>query len=233
MNAPAHEVTIQRRFTDIISGQDIETASRHHKIYNQLLYYRFEEVIENAYFRLKALMEKHEWNALITGFIQHGATTPYIWQLPDEFRRYAAKKLPLPFARDMLWFEWIEIELMMQKPALQQGKKLRWDHPTSLSPTARIKRLAYPVYDKQDDRKFFTVPQGDYPLLVYLEMETNRVMYQTITPFMYKVLKRIKKGTAPKKAVREVAGEYGEKYGEVAQIIRPVLNQFFAMGILI
>lgn len=233
MNAPAHDVTIQRRFTDIISGKEIESASRHHKVYNQLLYYRFEEVIENAYFRLKALMERHEWDALIAGFIQHGAQTPYIWQLPNEFRKYAAKKLSLPFAKELMWFEWIEIELMMQKPAEQADRKLRWDHPLSLSPTARIKRLAYPVHDKRDDARLLKAEKGEFPVLVYLEMETNRVMFMEITPFMYKVLKKLKKGSAPKTAVKEVARAYGEKYGEVAEIIRPVLGEFFAMGILI
>lgn len=233
MNAPAHEVTIQRRFTDIISGKRIENASRHHKVYNQLLFYRFEEVIENAYFRLKALMDRHEWNTLITGFIQHGAKSPYIWQVPDEFRKYAAKKISLPFAKELLWFEWIEIELMMQKPAEQADKKLRWDHPVSLSSTARIKRLTYPVHDKRDDKKLLKTKKGEYPVLVYLEMETNRVMFMELTPFMYKVLKKFKKGTAPKTAVKEVAKAYGEKQGEVTEIIRPVLNEFFAMGILI
>jgi hypothetical protein len=132
-----------------------------------------------------------------------------------------------------MWFEWIEIELMMQEPAVQSGKKLRWDHPVSLSPTARIKRLSYPVHDKRDDAKLLNSEKGEYPVLVYRELETNRVMFMETTPFMYKVLKKLKKGGIPKAAVKEIAKAYGEKYGEVAEIIRPVLSEFFAMGILI
>lgn len=233
MNAAAHEVTIQRRFTDLIGGKGIETASKQHRVYNRLLFYRFEEVIENAFFRLKALVDPHEWNSLITEFIRHGARTPYIWQLPDEFRRYAAPKISLPFAKDMLWYEWIEIELMMQKPALQTNKKLRWDHPAALSPTARIKRLRYPVYDKSDDTALAAAKKGTYPVLVYLEAGSNRVMYLAITPFMYKVLKSFKKGAIPKESVKQAAKSYGQKNKEVTEIIRPVLERFFAMGILI
>jgi hypothetical protein len=232
MTATQHEQNVQRRFIDIISGRGIENASRHHKIYNRLLFYRFEEVIENAYARLKPFVDKHEWNNLITGFILHGARSPYIWQVPDEFRKYAANKIALPFAADLLWFEWIEIELMMQKPALQPDAKLRWDRPATLSPTARIKQLRYPVHQKNDDTALAKAKKGKYPLLVYLEPETNRVMFLEITPFMYKVLKRLKKGTSPKEAVKTVAAAYGEKKSDVTAIIRPVLEGFYALGIL-
>jgi len=233
MNATQHEQSVQRRFTDIISGRGIESASRHHKVYNRLLFYRFEEVIENAFARLRPLVEPHEWNSLIAGFIQHGGRSPYIWQLPNEFRKYAADKIALPFARDLLWFEWIEIELMMQKPREQQAKTLRWNRPATLSPTARIKKLAYPVHDKGSDASLPTAQKAAYPLLVYLEPETHRVMFLEITPFMYKVLKSLKKKTTPKEAVRLVAKAYGEKSGEVSEIIRPVLERFYALGILI
>ena len=49
---------------------------------------------------------------------------------------------------------------------------------------------------------------------------------------MYKVLKSLKKETTPKEAVRLVAKAYGEKSGELANI-RPVLERFYALGILI
>lgn len=227
------DVTIQRRFTDLISGEESPDASRGQLIYQKLLFRRFEEVIENAFVRLKALIDPDEWRELISGFIRHGAATPYIWQLPGEFRRYAGKHISLPFAKDLMWFEWSEIELMMQPTAPKKESLLAWDAPTALSTTARLKRLCYPVHETKNDDRLPTMERGDYPILLYRSAYNDAVILLPLTLFMYQVFEHLEKGASPEAAVRQVAEAYGESYDDAAVIIHPVLEEFYRLGILV
>lgn len=228
-----NETAIQRRFTDIISGKQAGPQSQRHEVYGKLLYYRFEEVIHNAFDRLMQYMSDQEWHDLISGFIRHGATSPYIWRLPDEFRKFAAQKTGLPFAADMMWFEWIEIELLMQTPPKTGPKPLKTRRRYALSKTARVKKLAYRVFEKDDDRKFLKAKKTKAYILVYLDPSAERVMYLEITEFMYRLLKSLKQSPSLDAALKTLSKAYGEKSSEVREIILPALENFARLGIII
>jgi len=227
-----HEIALQRRFTDLIRGKGPDSASRRHRIYGKLLYYRFEEVIQNAFGRLKQYMSENEWRDLIRAFIKEGGDSPYIWRLPDAFRRFAAKKISLPFAKDMMWFEWIEIELLMQTPPKKTSSKPEMKARYTLSKTARAKKLAYRVFERDDDTKFRHAGKSSSYVLVYLDPYKDQVMYLEITEFMYKLLKSLKKSTSLNAALQKLSKKYGQKNSEVKAIIQPALENFVRLGIL-
>ena len=111
------EQDIQHQFTDIITKQiKVKQPSEAHQVYSDLVFYRFDEVFENAFPRFRKLVSEKAWEKLIYAFIHQGATSTLIWQMSDEFRHFvvANNNLNIPYLEDLLYFEWIEIEIFMQ-----------------------------------------------------------------------------------------------------------------------
>ena len=90
---------------------------------NRLRHYRrlVKNVIHNtmkqAFPITHKLLERAEWEEMVDRFfIEHDAQTPKVWELPKEFYEYVkrsgyAKKYDRPYLDDLLYLEWIEIEV--------------------------------------------------------------------------------------------------------------------------
>lgn len=225
------EQEIQRRFTRIVRSEELPHAiAPRLEVYRDLVKFRFEEVLSNTFPIFKSQVSPETWQELVDGFVIEGAASPYIWQMPGEFRKYAATRVEEPWAPALLWFEWIEVEIFMEPPE-RPRKSFRWDKRFGLAPTARCKTLDYKVYDPG----FFDDPAlqkpGKFPLLIYLDPESFQVRYMEITPFMRFLLKRMKH-QLPKKALGSACKKFGLKPKEVKPLALEALERFTALGIL-
>jgi len=225
------EQEIQRRFTRIIRNEERPHAtSPRLQVYRELVRFRFEEVLSNTFPIFKKQIDPEQWNDLVEGFVREGAASPYIWQMPGEFRKYAAKQVEEPWAKDLLWFEWIEVEIFMEPPE-KPKKGFQWRKRFRLAPTARCKVLEYKVYDPG----FFDDPalqgRGKFPLLLYLDPESFQVLYLEITPFMRFLLKKMER-QLPAKALGSACKKFGLKPKEAKPLAREALERFTALGII-
>ncbi len=225
------DTEVQRRFVENITG-DTPNLSRALKVYGMLVGYRFEEVIDNAFARLKPFYSEAAWQTLVQHFIARGGRAPYIWQVPDEFRRMVKKEEKRPWVNELFWYEWIEIALHKARAKRSKKRALSFDKTARLSPTVRIKHLHYPVH-RRDDDSALEEAKGDFYLMLYRNPEDDEIMVTELTPFMYRVLKRLSNHPTLGDSVDEAARHFGEKPKEVREVIFPALAEMFKLHLLI
>ncbi|WP_419770888.1 MAG: hypothetical protein ACNI3C_03625 [Candidatus Marinarcus sp.] len=199
------------------------------QLYKELVHHRFFEVISNANPIFFSHVDTQILKDVITKFIQYGAKNELIWKLPNEFRAYVKKEKKhfkhMPYINDLLWFEWIEIELFMQDYSAQKISKFNWDKFFKISKCARIKKLSYQVYLKKFNTK------GKFFVLVYYDVTAQAVIYRELSSFMYEYLVLLKTQSL-KKALKTITEKYRLKTKEVKALLEKPLKELCALGVL-
>ena len=181
------ERAVQERFVGFISGKiEIpQTSTNPIRIYKELVHYRFDEVIRNAMPDFSEVLGEERLNKLIFDFIQSKPQTPYVWQVPSLFRNYLLDFHhvdDIPYASDLMWFESIEIELLMGQYVKPRVECFNWEKLYVLSSSMRMKVLNYAV-----NKAEFEYIQA-HPLLMYYHFDEHGIYFQEITLFMYTFL---------------------------------------------
>jgi len=226
-----HKVT-QKRFFELITSQVPLYAEVGNPIntYKELIHYRFKEVIYSAFPRFLELISEDIIDTLIVDFIKSRPQTPFIWKMPDEFRLFLLKSdlaQKYPFMEDMLWFEWIEIELFMGNYTPRVAEDFSWKERYMLSPSAVIRELYFPVHYEQEYAQ-----GGIYPLLMFYNFETHDVHFQEITPFLQQFLMSLKKRNI-QTYLKEICKTYELDIKEVKELLEETLQSFVHANILI
>jgi len=145
--------------------------------------------MEQAYPIAYTLFEFDNWKSIVHDFFtKHDAQTPQIWKLPLEFYEFVkennyATKFKLPFLNDLLFFEWIEIEVHTMEDEIQPLFKIEGDILTDklvVNPEFRLNKLDYPVH-KVKPKDITLETKGDYFLLTYRVKDTGSVAFLDLT----------------------------------------------------
>ncbi len=225
-----HKAT-QKRFFELVTSQ----APLYHAIgnpintYKELIHYRFKEVLLSTFPRFLELLSEELVDSLIVDFIAGKPETPYIWQMPNEFRQFLSTKSlskTYPFMDDLLWFEWVEIELFMNDYLLKQAETFSWQQSYTLNDSAVIKTLNFRVHD---DEGYETA--GIYPLLMFYDFETHDVHFQEITPFLQEFIALIEHQTA-NDALINICTHYEVDINDVKELLSETLEGFTTSHIL-
>ncbi|HEY0298656.1 MAG TPA: DNA-binding domain-containing protein, partial [Arachidicoccus sp.] len=90
--------------------------------YRRLVFNVVEDMLQSAYPLASELLTKEEWiNVTKDFFANHPCVSPQVWSMPKEFYEYlfAIEHHPLmtkyPFLQELLWFEWLEVEMYMME----------------------------------------------------------------------------------------------------------------------
>lgn len=221
----------QKEFVEVVTQQKPLPKKDKNalRVYQELVFHRFYEVISNALPIFNELIETKRLEELIIAFIHNGARTPLIWQMPNEFRKFVKQHPELfsdmPYINDLLWFEWIEIRLFMQDYTHTSKQNFRFKKFYQLSKGARIKKLSYKVYEKE-----FTT-QGDYFVLAYYDKKARQVFYREVSEFMYRYIKALKTQNA-NDAVTAMSTRYGLDNKEVKDVLKDALKELCTLGVL-
>lgn len=225
-----HKAT-QKRFFELVTSQTPLYAEVGNPIntYKELIHYRFKEVILSTYPRFFEYIDDHTTHNLIVDFIKSKPQTPFIWKMPNEFRHFLAQthlSKKYPFMNDLLWFEWIEIELFMGHYHLKETEDFKWDHVYSLNPSALIKELHYPVHHDEGYEE-----GGIHPLLMFYHFETHEVRFQEITPFLHQFIQNLEQQTA-EEVLGDICNTYNVDIMEVKELLQETLENFVYLYIL-
>jgi hypothetical protein len=198
------------------------------KLYKELVYYRFYEVITNAFPRFTQALKPKRLEKLIKAFVKSNPTTPLIWQMPREFMHFVCHNPWInqhPYFHDLLWFEWIEIEIFMGEVSPRSKGSFSWKKNYNLTPSTRLKTLEYPVY--RDDYQ----SKGAFPILLFYNFADHEVHYQEVTPLMSLFLSSLDTlGTD--KALNVVASSLQSDKKTVRKLLTPSLKQFYKQRII-
>ncbi|AHF17499.1 HvfC family RiPP maturation protein [Niabella soli] len=124
--------------------------------YRRLVLNVIDDMLQNAYPLTYDLLEEAEWNAIVHDFFtNHPCQSPQVWYMPKEFYQYLTETThsildTYSFLKELLWFEWVEVELFMMEDQLISAAAsgdLRTDK-LMINPEHLLLTFEYPVHQK-------------------------------------------------------------------------------------
>lgn len=168
-----------------LPNTSIERLSNYKRLVNNILI----DTIESAYPITVANIEDEIWDVWVQQFIQnHNCQTPIIWQLPFEFyqfvvENYFQEQYQLPILNELLYFEWLEIEMFMMEDAPLDNFKtdgnIEYDN-IYLNPESQIIQLNYPLH-KFIPKEAIEL-KGNYFVLIFRELTEKILQFVQVSP---------------------------------------------------
>jgi len=223
----------QKSFIDQVKGKKkIQKSSI--GVYKYLVHHSFFEVITNAYPEFYTIVKnkklEKEFDKSIFKFMQKSALSPYIWKMPNEYRKFLKKTnyfKNLPYLQDLLYFEYSELFIFMQKNRLKKHYKFRMGYKYKLSKYASLKKYNYDVVNKVFNKK------NQCFILGYFDNETDDVVYRPIDKLLYHFLKFIDKKESLKVNLRLFFKQNNLSYKEYAEVFKNVLNELYSKKVIV
>jgi len=230
------EQSIQTRFINTITKQEqVAMPSEAIKVYTELVYYRFLEVFEKAYPRFKKMVSEETFDTLIYDFLKVGAKNPILWRVSGEFKTFLSQNsdLDMPYLADLLEFEFLEIEMFMQKYSLHKKSSFSLQKSYTFSKEANIRHFSYPVHHPDFDVSPRAFESGEFIILFYYNAKSEEVLYEEITPFIEEFILSLTPNLSMMQSIKKMAELYEIEYEELLEILLPVLEHFHCENILI
>jgi uncharacterized protein len=169
--------------------------------YRRLVFNIVSDIIETAYPITYSFLPKETWDKLVYDyFAEHKCKNAQVWRMPLEFYEYCKEKdiagqLNLPFLNDVLYVEWLELEVHtmedIEYPAFVAEGDIFNDR-IALNPEYKLIQLTYPVHTTAPT----SLPgkEGTYFLLIYREKETGNVQFVDLSMLYAYILEQISLG---------------------------------------
>ena len=218
----------QKRLMDIVFGKK-ESNINGEKVYPYLVYKVFFDALSKAYPLFFEEVDKKKFKEIVYEFMQYGAKNIKIWQMPNEFRTFVKKKKlfeEIPYVNELLWFEWIEIELMMKNYNAQEVEKFSYTNEYKLSPSCVLKKLKYKIFEKGNFDK-----NSKYYLLGFYDFINYRVVFREVSLPLYFLLKKMDKKSL-EKAIKSIAKMSEQSKEEVEIFFLDTLTELNNLQIL-
>lgn len=156
--------------------------------YRRLVFNVIKDALQTAYPIAYKYIPKESWDSMVENyFSSHHCSDPQVWRMPREFYQFSldenyAEKYELPFLNELLYFEWLEVELyMMEDLQYPDLKSMDFDLHSliAVNPEYRIIKLSYPVhlerpYDSIEKKR-------DYFLLLFREKKSGRIQFTDLS----------------------------------------------------
>lgn len=198
------------------------TGGRLHH-YRRLVYNVVKSTMDQAFPIASSSMNPETWDQLVDDFFaNHTTRSAQIWKLPLEFYEYhfysnTADKLKMPYLNDLLYFEWVEIEIHTMQDIAYPEYNEKGDFlldSIALNPEHQIMQLNYPVHiyslAECKDKK------GQYFVLLFREPETGNVRFMELSVLHAFIMMKINETALPlqsfKGEIASIAAVESEKF---------------------
>lgn len=186
----------------------------HH--YRRLVFNVVNDSLQTAYPITFQLLNESEWEILVKLFFaNHKPQSTQIWKMPKEFYQFVVDeqleiKTQYPHLTDLLYFEWMEIEVFMMEdipyPDFDKNTTDLFIHPLSINPEYRLIKVNYPVHLQKAD-SIIIKDHKDYYILLFRETETGRVQFVDLSPAFVLLIENLIKGFRPVEIIEAIAGQ--------------------------
>lgn len=169
--------------------------------YRRLVFNIASDILETAYPITYSFLPKETWEKLVFDyFVEHKCQTAQVWRMPLEFYDYCFEKniqeqLNLPFLNDLLYFEWLELEVhTMEDIAYPKfTSKGDWfNDKIAVNPEFKLIKLTYPVHTTAPTE--LIGKEGTYFLFIYREKESGNVQFMDLSMLYTYILEQIAGG---------------------------------------
>jgi len=185
----------------------------HH--YRRLVFNVVKNTLSQAYPISEKVLGNEVWHNLADTFFRyHNCQAPQLWKLPFEFYEYISKnnfaqKLKLPWLNDLLFFEWIEIEMHTMPDEKQDDfteKGNLFKDLLIVNKEYRLINLKYPVHIlpvNEAGRK-----KGEYYVLVFREPGTGRVKFINLSVLNAIIFESLANKTFIEKIISDIKASF-------------------------
>lgn len=217
------------------------TPNRIHH-YRRLVFNVVKNTISQAFPISKKIIGDHWENLVHNFFVNHNSQTPQVWKLPFEFYEYIKKekyanKLQLPFLNDLLYFEWIEIEVYTMpdieiNPFEKNGDML--NDALVVNPEFKLMLLEYPVHIFEAQAA--VQKKGNFYVLCFREPETGKVKFINLSIFHVFIIERLLNSHNSLSLIIDEAIQFFEiidttyLWKNTQRFIQDMMNQKFILG---
>jgi hypothetical protein len=198
--------------------QDIPGVDKHRvHHYRRLVINIISDNLASAYPLTRDLLSRKEWDELVTEFFSfHPCQTPQVWTMPKEFYVYLLDvNHPLltkyPFLQELLWMEWLEIEIYMMEDQPVQFQILpnQVNGKLVINPEYRLLTLNYPVHLKQA-RNIQPDDRGRYYLIMHRDPDNGKVYFTDLSPFFISMLEKLNNHPyGLEELIKDTANDFG------------------------
>lgn len=221
---PKVEKDIQGRFFDILIDQKDGFDGTVLNVYQKLVFMRFDEVIRNSMPLFVDQVSNAELEKIITLFMKNTPETPFVWQVPNDFRKFVKKEKLFhdrKYLYELLYYDWIEVEIYMREYKLKKLKKFKWNKSYSFSQTARIKKFQYDLINSNSQTK-----RENY-VLVYYDFDEDTVVYREINPLIFYLLKSLDKKDTIESKLKKLCIENDIDFNEAKTLLKNSFEELY------
>lgn len=215
------EREVQDRFFDIITNQKNNTPSNAFKVYQKLVYYRYSEIITSTFIQYCKNLSQEELDKTIFEFMKNPPKTEFVWKIANDYRKFVKKQKYFEdkkYMYELLYFDWIEVEIYMKEYKEKKVKDLSWNNKYKLSQSARIKKFKYDVINGNYEEK------RENFLIIYFDFNQNEVLYREINQVIYALIKKLDKKTI-NSTLKELCKDNDISYKEAKDLLLEPLNE--------
>jgi len=223
------ERAVQERFFSNLINQDKGFENSAISTYQNLVYLRYFEVIKNNFPLLLELIEEKLLEESIKDFMKNTPTTPYVWKIPNDYRKFVKKTKYFgkkSFFYELLYFDWVEVEIYMNEYKLKKQKKFSYKNSYKLSKSARIKRFEYDIINQN-----YTTKKENF-VVIYYDFETHDVIYREINQLIFELLKRVDKTQSLSKVLKQLCLENDIEFKEAKKLLKEPLEELYQNRVL-
>ena len=175
--------------------QDLILSNPQHVFqYRRLVFNVVLGIMQQAFPIAQKAIGKDSFKALVNEFFKsHNCQTPQVWNLPLEFCNWFKISnqvdLNLPYLSELLYFEWLEIEVHTQKDTSTEVLMPFQGNSTChlrLNPYFKSIILNYP-YHKFAPEEWLN-HKGEYPMVIYRGISDFKVHFMAVSKFGFGVL---------------------------------------------
>lgn len=169
--------------------------------YRRLVFNIIKDSLKTAYPITYEVLTSDEWGEMVRNFFkEHPCREPQVWRMPLELIEYVennnlSEKFEKPWLLELLYFEWLEIEIYSMKEGVvsdyQKSKNYLTEIPI-LNPDYKIVQFNYPIH--RINKETINSEKGNYFLLIFRSRKDWKVYFIEINEFLANLLENLKFG---------------------------------------
>ncbi len=226
----ALEKDIQNRFFDILMAQKEGFENTNIYVYQHLVYNRYEEVIKNSFPLFLEHINEEDLEDSIRLFMESSPKTPFVWKAANDYRKFVKKQKLFDkkkYLYELLYYDWIEIELSMTEYKNKNLKKFSFKNSYKLSNSSRIKKFKYNIINSEHTTK------RENFLVIYYDFKSDDVIYREINQLIFELFKRVNKNETIGKSLKKLCKENDIDYKEAKNFLAPALKELYKNKVFI
>ncbi len=210
--------------------------------YRRLVRNVFEDTLQKAFPITFQVLDAQQWKTLVNRFMaEHRAQTPYVWKMPFEFYQFVvtndfASVWSRPYLDDLLYFEWIEIEVFTMPDVDVLNVRPEGDFLNEvvvMNPEYCLIELEFPVFKMPAEETL--EHRGQYFLLAFRHRPSGVVKFVELNPLLAFVFQSMAENS---KTGNQMITELVEQFKQMDSaylktILLPFFNDLFLQGAIL